>query len=587
SKLRDSGLRSKVRFGGERPSTPRQMSDVVDLLEDSPAPSPPEAPLPPTEAQLQQVIKSLLLGKDLSTISLKALRLDVEKSLQLPAGGLDARKQEIRQLAQDLVLEAQNAPQQEPAEPAAKKRRTLAQAPDAAPASPVKTKAPKRKNAPSAYSLWALEHRATVVEDLEKELQRKPTFGEISKAVPERWKAVDEAEKALYEQKAKVAKDEPREEKPKPKAPKPKAEGKKGKGKGKGKKDEDAPSRSDFFRASPVIHCALKVPGEAQVELPAMDLVARMFKSQGVGWFSSVKFQLPVGSREVTVQAQMVMNVAGSKHWEDGEGLEEALKRLEAQAGACEPTAPTPTEDSARPAAENGAAGNHDAEHDVAPDGAAGNDEAADGAAAEAASSVPEDGMAPDAGHGSTEDASADAGNGTEASADVGQADVAGTESAADDRGAAAEDDMSADKNGNAVEDAACAADAAVDEDAAAEDAAGAADTAVDDDAAAEDAACAAGAAVDDNAAAEDAACAADAAVDDNAAAEDAACAIDAVVGDNAAAVDDAAAEETAAEDSAEKGGDPVEVAAGTSPDVDMLPASEETAGGENAGAAE
>ncbi|CAJ1395403.1 unnamed protein product [Effrenium voratum] len=459
------------------------MSDVVDLLEDSPAPSPPEAPLPPTEAQLQQVIKSLLLGKDLSTISLKALRLDVEKSLQLPAGGLDARKQEIRQLAQDLVLEAQNAPQQEPAEPAAKKRRTLAQAPDAAPASPVKTKAPKRKNAPSAYSLWALEHRATVVEDLEKELQRKPTFGEISKAVPERWKAVDEAEKALYEQKAKVAKDEPREEKPKPKAPKPKAEGKKGKGKGKGKKDEDAPSRSDFFRASPVIHCALKVPGEAQVELPAMDLVARMFKSQGVGWFSSVKFQLPVGSREVTVQAQMVMNVAGSKHWEDGEGLEEALKRLEAQAGACEPTAPTPTEDSARPAAENGAAGNHDAEHDVAPDGAAGNDEAADGAAAEAASSVPEDGMAPDAGHGSTEDASADAGNGTEASADVGQADVAGTESAADDRGAAAEDDMSADKNGNAVEDAACAADAAVDEDAAAEDAAGAADTAVDDDA--------------------------------------------------------------------------------------------------------
>ncbi|CAJ1330958.1 unnamed protein product [Effrenium voratum] len=546
------------------------MSDVVDLLEDSPAPSPPEAPLPPTEAQLQQVIKSLLLGKDLSTISLKALRLDVEKSLQLPAGGLDARKQEIRQLAQDLVLEAQNAPQQEPAEPAAKKRRTLAQAPDAAPASPVKTKAPKRKNAPSAYSLWALEHRATVVEDLEKELQRKPTFGEISKAVPERWKAVDEAEKALYEQKAKVAKDEPREEKPKPKAPKPKAEGKKGKGKGKGKKDEDAPSRSDFFRASPVIHCALKVPGEAQVELPAMDLVARMFKSQGVGWFSSVKFQLPVGSHEVTVQAQMVMNVAGSKHWEDGEGLEEALKRLEAQAGACEPTAPTPTEDSARPAAENGAAGNHDAEHDVAPDGAAGNDEAADGAAAEAADSVPEDGMAPDAGHGSTEDASADAGNGTEASADVGQADVAGTESAADDRGAAAEDDMSADKNGNAVEDAACTADAAVDE-----------------DAAAEDAACAADAAVDDNAAAEDAACAADAAVDDNAAAEDAACAIDAVVGDNAAAVDDAAAEETAAEDNAEKGGDPVEVAAGTSPDVDMLPASEETAGGENAGAAE
>ncbi|OLP80515.1 hypothetical protein AK812_SmicGene39062 [Symbiodinium microadriaticum] len=175
--------------------------------------------------------------------------------------------------------------------------------PAAEPLSPVKGKAPKRK-----------------VEELEKSLQRKcgllqPSFAEISKAIPERWKSADEAEKAVYEQKAKIAKEqlalEPAEEaaaKPK-KAEAKKPAAKKGKGKGKGKNAEE--SR------------ALAAP---------MDLVARTFKSGGAGWFSSVKFELPVGSQQVSVQAQVVMNVSGSKYWEDGEGLEAALKALDGKA---------------------------------------------------------------------------------------------------------------------------------------------------------------------------------------------------------------------------------------------------------------
>lgn len=335
------------------------MSDVVDLLEDSPPPRVAE-PVPPTDDQLRQAIKGLLMGKDLSTVSLKALRLDLEKGFHLAPGGLDSRKGDIRQLAQDLVVEAQNAPAPAPAapaaaapttpvEPATKKRRTLAQAiptagdlPGAAPASPVKTKGPKRKAAPSAYSLWSLEHRSTVAEELEQELQRKPTFGEISKAVPERWKAVSEADKASYEEKAKLAKAEAMHDVPKEK-PK-KAEGsKKGKGKGKGKgKDGEEPmmSRAEFFAASPVINCAFQIPGVKAAESSMENLVARMFKSQGVGWFSSTKFQVPVGSKEVTVQAQVVMNVAGSKHWEDGEGLDEAMKTLEQRLEAGDGTKP-------------------------------------------------------------------------------------------------------------------------------------------------------------------------------------------------------------------------------------------------------
>lgn len=33
-----------------------------------------------------------------------------------------------------------------------------------------------------------------------------------------------------------------------------------------------------------------------------------------------MKFDLPIGSKKVAVQAQVMLNVAGSKQWDDGEG---------------------------------------------------------------------------------------------------------------------------------------------------------------------------------------------------------------------------------------------------------------------------
>eukprot|EP00913_Durusdinium_trenchii_P015862 g14907.t1 len=150
------------------------MCDVIDLdLEDSP-PLVDAVPVQPDDTQLRQAIKNLMLGKDLSTISLKALRLDLEKGFGVT---LEARKNDIRQLAQELVVEAQHAPPApatpQAVEPAAKKRRIGAgmpeAQPEAQPASPVKTKAPKRKAPPSAYKLWSLEHRAIVVEELQQE----------------------------------------------------------------------------------------------------------------------------------------------------------------------------------------------------------------------------------------------------------------------------------------------------------------------------------------------------------------------------------------------------------------------------------
>eukprot|EP00439_Symbiodinium_sp_Y106_P048909 s194_g6.t1 len=113
---------------------------------------------------------------------------------------------------------------------------------------------------------------------------------------------------------------------------------KKGKGKGKGKQnaEDSAMTRAEFFQNCPVLRCAFDLPGNSPEESRAlaapMDLVARTFKSGGAGWFSSVKFDLPVGAQQVTVQAQVVMNVSGSKYWEDGEGLEAALKALDCKA---------------------------------------------------------------------------------------------------------------------------------------------------------------------------------------------------------------------------------------------------------------
>eukprot|EP00439_Symbiodinium_sp_Y106_P001315 s1464_g1.t1 len=59
--------------------------------------------------ELKKEIRTYLLGKDLSSISLKALRVELETRLDLPTGGLNERKGEIRSIAEDLVTEAQNA----------------------------------------------------------------------------------------------------------------------------------------------------------------------------------------------------------------------------------------------------------------------------------------------------------------------------------------------------------------------------------------------------------------------------------------------------------------------------------------------
>ncbi|CAK9083283.1 unnamed protein product [Durusdinium trenchii] len=151
----------------------------------------------------------------------------------------------------------------------------------------------------------------------------------------------------MYEEKAKVAKVAQAEELlPARSARGGKAQGEvhaegrkpgKGRGKGKGKKkdgEEPVMTRADFFRQSPTIRCATGRAGFRPV-IPRWswwqgNVGDRV--GQGLGYFSAVKFQLPMGEKEVTVQAQVVMNVAGSKHWEDGEGFEDALKSLELQA---------------------------------------------------------------------------------------------------------------------------------------------------------------------------------------------------------------------------------------------------------------
>jgi len=314
--------------------------DVVDILDDSQDEA--AAPEPPTAEQLQQAIRSYLLGKDLSTISLKALRKDLELSFNVGAGGFDARKDEIRQIAQELVqaAQAQQAEAEAVPEPPQKRQKSVlatageggtAEAPEAV-GPPAKKQ--KKQNGPSAYNLWGSEQRASVYQSLEQQLNRKPSLGEVGKALGERWKAVAEAEKALFEQRSKVAKAQLAADGPAaavaapPKKAIMNSEGKgRGKGKGKDKRGtapEGSLTRADFLRGSPSIRCAMSLtPGSsvADLNLPHMDMAARTFKSGGVGYHSSIKFDLPIAGQQVTVTANLVINVGGSKYWNDGEGF--------------------------------------------------------------------------------------------------------------------------------------------------------------------------------------------------------------------------------------------------------------------------
>jgi len=292
---------------------------------------------------LRQAIRSYLLGKDLATISLKALRRDLEQSLNVGPGGFDARKDEIRQVAQEMVQAAQaaqaEATQQAEVEmqPPQKRRKSLLAEGKTPESGTVEAggKAAKRKMPPSAYSLWKSENHASVSQALENQLERKPTFGEVCKAVSERWKTVAEADKALFEEKAKLAKAQLAADGPAA-APAPakkvtkNSEGKgRGKGKGKGKRStapEGSLTRAAFLSAGPPLRCVLTLPPGSSTEetglhLPPMDMAARLFKSGGAGWHSSLKFELTIAGQQVTVSANMVCNVSGSKHWHDGEGL--------------------------------------------------------------------------------------------------------------------------------------------------------------------------------------------------------------------------------------------------------------------------
>eukprot|EP00927_Polykrikos_kofoidii_P072959 TRINITY_DN69042_c0_g1_i1.p1 TRINITY_DN69042_c0_g1~~TRINITY_DN69042_c0_g1_i1.p1 ORF type:complete len:421 (+),score=95.46 TRINITY_DN69042_c0_g1_i1:147-1409(+) len=57
----------------------------------------------PTLAQLEAAADAVLSGRDLASLSLKALRREIETHLSLPAGALDGRKDELRTLAQARV----------------------------------------------------------------------------------------------------------------------------------------------------------------------------------------------------------------------------------------------------------------------------------------------------------------------------------------------------------------------------------------------------------------------------------------------------------------------------------------------------
>ncbi|CAE8711114.1 unnamed protein product, partial [Polarella glacialis] len=344
--------------------------DIVDILDDSDAEEPTAEPTEPTAETLREAIRAYLVGKDLASISLKALRRELEVSL---GANFEARREEIKALATEQVQAAQAAAQAPvaveaalAAEPPGKRRKGLlagagepAVVAAAAPAAPLfraavaapaaepqaAGKPVKRKMPPSAYSLWTNENRAKVAEDLTAELARKPTFGECCKAVADRWKAIADAERAIFEEKAQTAKAnmDPAEAGGAAKVKKQQAPGgggrASGKGGGKGRGRGSAQqasgggssvSRADFLGAGLVLECALQQP--ASGSRASLELAPRIFKSGGAGWFGSGRFTVLVNGQKVAVNAQVVLNASGSKHWDDGEGLDELRAKLEASA---------------------------------------------------------------------------------------------------------------------------------------------------------------------------------------------------------------------------------------------------------------
>lgn len=319
-------------------------SEVVDLSDEESLPNAQPEAREPTEPELSKAVREYLEGKDLSSISLKALRKELEQRFGLAPGGLDHRKDDIRKIATELVQAAQQSAQVQEvpvqAAESSKKRGALA-GDSSVPAKMAKVDDPakhfgaevkKKRKTFSAWSIWMSENRGSVHESLVQSLGRAPSQTEILKACGERWRNIGDADKVLYEEKVRVAKAQEESEAPPQTLEVDKKRGKtKGKGKGKRGGTTDAafsaPTRSEFLKNGPVLRCVFD-SGTPDIVLPPMDLAARIFKSDGAGWFGSAKFELCVGGKQVSVGAQIVLNVSGSKYWEDGDGLEAAREAV-------------------------------------------------------------------------------------------------------------------------------------------------------------------------------------------------------------------------------------------------------------------
>eukprot|EP00930_Biecheleria_cincta_P031871 TRINITY_DN22106_c0_g1_i1.p1 TRINITY_DN22106_c0_g1~~TRINITY_DN22106_c0_g1_i1.p1 ORF type:complete len:527 (-),score=139.23 TRINITY_DN22106_c0_g1_i1:386-1912(-) len=315
-------------------------AEVVDLSDEESPPNAQAEPREPTEPELSKAVQEYLEGKDLSSISLKALRKELEQRFGLAPGGLDHRKDDIRKAATELVQAAQQSAQvqETPVQAAGSQKKRPALTGDSSgptkmakiedPATNSGAEVKKKRKIISAWSIWMSDNRSSVVESLVQSLSRTPTQTEIFKACGDKWKNIGDADRALYDEKARVAKAQEESENP-PQASETDKKRGKGKGRGKGKRQGttdaavSAPTRSEFLRSFPVLRCVFD-SGKPDIVLPKMDLAARIFKSDGAGWFGSSKFDICVGGKMVSVSASVVLNVSGSKYWEDGDGLEEA-----------------------------------------------------------------------------------------------------------------------------------------------------------------------------------------------------------------------------------------------------------------------
>mmetsp|Transcript_15264 Transcript_15264/g.32963 ORF Transcript_15264/g.32963 Transcript_15264/m.32963 type:complete len:395 (+) Transcript_15264:186-1370(+) len=388
------------------------MADIVDLeeIEESPV-----APAQPSPEELKSALEAHLTGRDLSALSLKGLRRELEQRLGFLEGGLDSRKDEIKGLAQAFaqaraVAEAAAAaspaaaphlsPQKTEAPPAKRRKGAVlmplcsaadgdksgagcVDAPETKPAT-----AAKKKNAPSAYSLWATDNRPRIMQELAAQSGSKPSFAEMAKAVSEGWKNAGAEDKTVYEKKASEAKAALAAEggQAKPVSGKGKGKGRGGgggAGAGAGTKASKAAkaakvaagnaamTRAEFLRDAQALKAQVGQPlADKEEELnPLCHLSGepRLFKSGSVGWFMNKEFEISIGGKTIKAKAQLNIMVPASKHWQDGEGLPQPIEAGGTEVAEAENETHAPDEgESAACAVADG-----DAPEQAAPDDAA------------------------------------------------------------------------------------------------------------------------------------------------------------------------------------------------------------------------